>query len=95
MNHSHELPPRISRLALAVELENGETIRIYSAEVSGTVTVETKQDVQRYHDYPARAFPTGPPRTSILIEDIHAYLIQYNDPDATKAIEQAREEIAQ
>lgn len=85
--------PRISRIALAVELEDGTTVRLYSGEVSGTLTVETQQDVTRA-GYPyLRAYPQGPPRTTITIEGIHACLIQYNDPDATKAIEQAREEI--
>ncbi|QOI67672.1 hypothetical protein SEA_ORCANUS_27 [Arthrobacter phage Orcanus] len=87
--------PRIARLALAIELEDGQTIRVYSAEVSGTVTVETEQDVGRtgypYH----RPYLQGPPRTSITIEGIHAYLVQHNDPNATKAIEQAHEELAQ
>ena len=88
--------PRISRIALAVELEDGSTVRLYSGEVDGTVTVETKYPEPRtFIDYPGRQFPTGPPRTSITIEGIHAYLIQYGDPNATKAIDQAREEIAQ
>lgn len=89
-------PARIARLALAIELEDGQTVRIYSAEVSGTVTVETTQDVGRSEYFGmARPYLQGPPRTSITIEGIHAYLIQQNDPNASKAIEQAREEIRQ
>ncbi|AYN57601.1 hypothetical protein PBI_LUNAR_28 [Arthrobacter phage Lunar] len=88
--------PQIARIALAVELEDGTTVRLYSGEVSGTINVETEQDVGRA-DYfgMRRPYLQGPPRTTITIEGIHAYLIQYNDPNATKAIEQAHEEIRQ
>lgn len=87
--------PQISRIALAIELEDGTTIRLYSGEVSGTVNVETEHDVGQM-GYPRRGrYLLGPPRTTITIEGIHAYLIQYNDPNAAKAIEQAREEIQQ
>ena len=95
MKRTQETGPRISRVALAVELEDGTTIRLYSGEVSGSVTVETKYpEPRQYLDYD-RPFMTGPPKTSITIEGIHAYLIQYGDPNATKAIDQAREELDQ
>jgi len=84
--------PQIARVALAVELTDGTKIRLYSAEVSGSVEIETKREPTPV--FPGRYDPRhfGPPQTTITIHDVRGYLIQYGD-GATKAIDQAKQEL--
>ena len=80
---AQDAPARLRRIGLVLELEDGSKVMVYADNLDhaqATVTTETPVG-EAPGDPWGRRRVLGPPETSILIDGIGAYLVQYVDAD--------------
>lgn len=79
-----ELPPRIARVGLAVELEDGNKMFLVSDQVSGFLELETFTTYGTGYDGGQHVVEHS---LDLHITDLHNYRLIYNLPDTTKQLD--------